>query len=198
MKSERLNTVVILALFIAIEAIFAFTALGSIPMGPGIVATLAHIPPLIAALVLGYKKGLFMGGVMGVFSLIVFSTSLLASPSAFAFTPIAPNGNFLSLVICVVPRILFPAIGVFCYSLCRKKMNASLSAGIAGAVASLMHSFMVLSLIYICFYGHTAVGKDYVALMITWGGVNAVLEIVIAAVVCAGIVPVMEKIVKKK
>ena len=61
-----------------------------------------------------------------------------------------------------------------------------------------MHSFMVLSLIYICFYGHTAVGKDYVALMITWGGVNAVLEIVIAAVVCAGIVPVMGKVVKKK
>ena len=134
---------------------------------------------------------------MGVFSLIVFSTSLLGSTSAFAFTPIAPNGNFWSLVICIVPRILFPVIGVFCYRFCKKKFHSSVSAGIAGVVASLMHSFMVLSLIYICFYGHTAVGKDYVALMIAWGGINAVLEIVVAAVVCAGIVPAVEKTRRK-
>ncbi len=193
MKREQINTSVILALFVAIEAIFAFTALGSIPLGPGIVATLAHIPPLVAALILGYREGLIMGGVMGVFSLVVFSTSLLGSPSAFAFTPIAPNGNFWSLVICLVPRILFPAIGVFCYRFCRKKLNSGFSAGIAGCVASLMHSLMVLSLIYICFYGHTAVGNDYVTLLVLWGGLNAVLEILIAAIVCAGIIPVVER-----
>ncbi len=193
MKRERINTSVILALFVAIEAIFAFTALGSIPLGPGIVATLAHIPPLVAALILGYREGLLMGGVMGVFSLVVFSTSLLGSPSAFAFTPMAPNGNFWSLVICLLPRILFPAIGVFCYRLCKKKLNAAISAGIAGGVASLMHSLMVLSLIYVCFHGHAAVGNDYITLLILWGGLNAVIEILIAAVVCAGIIPVVEK-----
>ena len=193
MKREKLNTLVILTLFIAIEAIFAFTALGSIPLGPGIVATLAHIPPLVAALILGYREGFIMGGVMGVFSLIVFSTSLLASPTAFAFTPIAPNGNFWSLVICIVPRILLPVIGVLCYRLCKKKCNSAVSAGIAGGVASFLHSLMVLSLIYICFHGHAAVGNDYVNMLVLWGGLNAVFEIILAAVVCAGIIPVIEK-----
>ncbi len=196
MKTKSLTTMVLLALFLAIEIIFCFTPLGSLPLGPGIVATLSHIPPLVAALLLGYRNGLFMGGVFGVCSLIVWSTSLLASPSAFAFTPIAPNGNVWSLVICLVPRILFPAVALWLYQLMNKKCNRAVSAAIAGGIGTFFHSFLVLSLIYLCFRGHETVGTSYLNVLLLWGGINAVMEILVGAVVCAGLVPPLHKINK--
>jgi len=47
-------------ILLAIEAIFCFTPLGSIPMGP-IVATLAMIPVILVAILLGTKAGTLMG-----------------------------------------------------------------------------------------------------------------------------------------
>ena len=190
---KNLTTMILLALFVAIEIIFCFTPLGSLPLGPGIVATLSYIPPLVAALILGYRSGCFMGGVFGVCSLVVWSTSLLASPSAFAFTPLAPNGNVFSLVICLLPRILFPLVAVWLYQLLSKKMNRAVSAGIAGGIATLFHSFLVLSMIYLCFRGQEIVGSSYLTLLLAWGGVNAIMEILVGAVVCAGLVPPLHK-----
>ena len=191
---NNLTTMVLLALFIAIEAIFCFTPLGSLPLGPGIVATLSHIPPLVAALVLGKKNGAFMGAVFGICSLIVWSTSLLASPSAFAFTPIAPNGNLWSLVICLLPRILFPIVAVWLYELLSKKCNRAVSAGIAGGIGTFFHSFLVLSLLYVCFKGHETVGTSYLTVLLLWGGINAVMEILVGAIACAALVPALHKL----
>lgn len=70
MRNEKTKNIVTLSLLTAIEIIFAFTVLGSIPLGPGIVATLAHIPPIIAATLLGKKQGFYMGCVFGFLSLI--------------------------------------------------------------------------------------------------------------------------------
>ncbi len=42
-KKLSIRTMTLLAIFTAIEVIFCFTPLGSLPLGPGIVATLAHI-----------------------------------------------------------------------------------------------------------------------------------------------------------
>ena len=194
MKREKINTMILLALFIAIEVIFCFTPLGSLSLGPGILATLSHIPPLVAVFILGRRNGVFMGLVFGICSLIVWSTSLLASPSAFAFTPLAPNGNVWSLVICLLPRILFPLFAGLIYDLLANKCNKAVSAGVAGAVGTLLHSLMVLSLLYVCFRGHETVGDSYLNVLLLWGGVNAVMEILVGAVASAGIVPVLAKI----
>ena len=50
-----------LAILIAIEIIIAVTPLGSLPAIGLIVMTLAHIPVIIGAIVLGIKGGLIMG-----------------------------------------------------------------------------------------------------------------------------------------
>ena len=85
-----------MSLFTAIEVLFCFTVLGSIPISPGIVATLAHIPAIIVALTLGKRAGAFIGAVMGICSLIVW-TFMPPNPAvAFAFSPFVPNGNVWS------------------------------------------------------------------------------------------------------
>lgn len=184
-----------LAIFTAIEVIFCFTPLGSIPItGGGIVATLAHIPALVVAVTLGKLPALYMGAAMGVCSLIWWSTIGVVQPSAFAFTPFAINGNIWSLIICIVPRILLPFIAAVIFDFLKSKIKTIPAAAVAGAVASFLHSAMVLGLIFICFYNNTAVGNDFVTFIVVWGGVNAILEIAMGAIFAAALVIPLNKV----
>lgn len=186
-----------LALFTALEVIFAFTPLGSLPITPGIVATLAHIPVLVAALALGKWAGLYMGGVMGVCALIYWSTIGIANPAAFAFTPFAPNGNFMSAVICIVPRVVFPFLTALIYDALRKRMKAVPAAAIASVAGTVIHSVLVLGLIYAVFHSNPIISDDFVEFIIAWAGLNAVMEIIVAGVICSAIVVPLGKVNKQ-
>lgn len=195
---------VYMALLLAVEAIFCFTPLGSLPLGPGIVATLAHLPALVAALTLGYGAATVMGLALGTFSFIVWNTTLLASPFAFMFTPLAPGGSFWSVVICFVPRLLFPPFAVALFRLLRKikwgekqkSLPVSASAGVAALFGSLLHSFLVLGTAYLAFK-QISLGSSFFAIVLSATGFNAVLEAVAALVVCAPLVAVLQKTMRK-
>jgi uncharacterized membrane protein len=193
---KNTKTIVILALLTAIEIIFAFTVLGSIPIGPGIVATLAHIPPIIAATLLGKKEGLFMGCTFGVLSLIYWSTMGVASPVAFAFTPLAANGSLLSLIICLVPRIIYPVLTAYIFDLLMKatKEKTALSASVSAGVGTVVHSFLVFLFLFVFYRGHETVGHSFLNVVIAWGGVNAVMEIIVAVIVNSAIIPALKKV----
>lgn len=185
-----------LALFTAIEVIFCFTPLGSLPISPGIVATLAHIPALVAALSLGKWAGLFMGGVMGICAQIYWNTIGIAAPTAFVFTPFVEGGTFMSLVICIVPRVIFPFLAALIYNALKSKVKAVPAAAIASISGSIIHSVMVLGLIYISFYNKAYIGNDFIAFIIGWAGVNALVEFAVAGVVCSALVVPLNKVNK--
>lgn len=114
MSSKKTFEMVLTALFTAIIIIMAFVPyLGYINLVV-IKATLIHVPVIIGSIVLGPKKGGFLGFVFGCTSLInnTFNPSLLS----FAFSPFYSvgeiGGNFFSVIICFVPRIL---VGVVPY-----------------------------------------------------------------------------------
>ena len=176
---KNTKNIVILALLTAIEVIFAFTILGSIPVGPGIVATLAHIPPIIAATLLGKKQGLFMGCAFGILSLIYWSTMGVASPVAFAFTPLAANG----LTAYIFDWIMKATNG-------KTAVSASVSAGIG----TIVHSFLVFLFLYLFFRDHETVGHNFLNVVIAWGGLNAVMEIIIAVIINGALVPALKKV----
>jgi len=193
-----------LALLTGVELLFAFTVLGSIPIGP-IVATLAHIPVIIAAIYLGYGAGAYMGFVFGLFSFIVHSF-VTPSPTSFVFTPLYSigeiSGNFMSLVICFVPRILLGLSTTFIFRLISrfdKKQYAA--AGIASVVGSLLHTFLVLGGIYV-FFGESyaeVLGAAYQLLFGMIMGVvatNGIPEALIAALVSVALAKPM-KILQK-
>lgn len=201
--SNKTKVVVLtqLALLTAIEAIFCFTPLGSLPISPAIVATLAHIPVIIAAIVLGKRAGAYMGFIMGLFSFIVW-TFMPPSP-AFApvFTPFysfgGVSGNIGSLLICFVPRILLGYFAALIYKSILKLLKTDIvSAILAAAISTAIHTFLVLSGIYLFFGNSFAGGKAYIYFIIAWAGLNAVVEISIAAIVAGALIKPLVKIKK--
>ncbi|NLN06971.1 MAG: ECF transporter S component [Firmicutes bacterium] len=181
------------SLLLAIEAIVCFTTLGSLPIGP-IVATLSHIPVIITAILLGTKAGAAMGFFFGLFSFIVW-TFTPPSPIAFVFTPFYSlgqfQGNFWSLMICFVPRILIGVVtGVVYNSLAkRRRVLAHILSGVLG---TLVNTFLVLGGIYV-FFGPSyasAIGAEYSVLLNLIGMVvltNGVPEAIIGGFVALAV-----------
>lgn len=198
MDRNKLLFWVQMSLFTAIELLFCFTVLGSIPISPGIVATLAHIPAIIAALTLGKKAGAFIGTVMAASSLIVWTFMPPNAAVAFAFSPFVPNGNIWSLIICLVPRIIFPVFVAWIYEAMKKRNGIVVSATVAAASGTFLHSLLVLSGIYAAFSGHDVVGGSYTDFLVAWGGLNAVIEIITAAVIAGAAIVPLSKVNKAR
>ena len=64
-KRDSVRFFIQFALLAAIEAVFCFTPLGSLPAIGPIVATLAMIPVIITSILLGTKAGTLMGAITG-------------------------------------------------------------------------------------------------------------------------------------
>lgn len=193
------------SILIAIEAIVAFTPLGSLPIGP-LVATLAHVPVIIAAISLGTGAGTALGFVAGLFSFIVW-TFMPPNPAlAFVFTPFYSfgefHGNFWSLIICFVPRILIGTFAGLVYrGMCRVCKADAVNMGLAAVAGTLANTLLVLGGIYVAF------GVDYAAangiaydlLLGAIGTViatNGLLEIAVAIVAAIAVCTALKKVLK--
>lgn len=201
MKTQTLSLVQ-MALFSAIIVVMAFTPfLGYIPLGVTR-ATIIHVPVIIGSILLGPKKGAFLGGVFGLTSLLI--NTFTPTITSFTFSPFYAGGNLWSLVICFVPRILIGIVPYFVYKSLsalfkqakKKGLWDTLSLGVAGLLGSLVNTGLVMSLIYVCF------GKSYAAakevsydvlykVILSVVAVNGIPEAIVAAILTAVICKVL-------
>lgn len=193
----KLKMALKVCLIVAIETIFCFTPLGTIPIGP-IAATLAMIPVIISSLTFGKTVGLFMGFVFGLYSFIYWTFIMPAFPTAFIFTPFAQaamyKGNFGSVIICFIPRMiagLSPALisGKF------KNKNKIIGDILGAAVGSMSNTILVMLFIFL-FFGkeyQTIYDKSLLAILGITVLTNGIPELVIAVVTC----PIVAKILRK-
>jgi uncharacterized membrane protein len=181
-----------LALLIAIMIVMAMVPfLGYIPLTPTIRATTIHIPVIIGAILLGPKAGALLGGVFGLTSLV--TNTINGGVTAFVFTPFYQlgdtSGNFWSLVICFVPRILIGVVAGYLYRWIQKIDKSKIAAcTLAGIFGSLTNTILVMGGIYLFFGKEYAQAKEiaFNTLLKVIGGViavNGVLEAVVAAVI---------------
>ncbi len=193
------------AILLAIEAIFCFTPLGSLPaMGP-IVATLGMIPVIITALTLGTKAGTAMGAMAGLFSFLVWTFAPPTPLTAFVFTPFYTfgefSGNFGSILICFVPRILVGTVAGLSFHGLSKAMpqKETLCYAISGFLGSMTNTLLVMAGIWIFFgveYASIA-GKSILTIIgltiLTSGIPEAIISLIVAPAICKPLRTVMKK-----
>lgn len=153
------------AILLAIEIIVCFTPLGTLPSLGLLSATLSHVPVIITAVILGAKAGTLMGFAFGMCSFIYWT---FVAPGAFSFlyTPFYSlgeyQGNFGSLLICFVPRILIGVVtALVMKGLTKAVKNEFAAAAVAGVAGTLTNTLLVLGGIYIFF------GSEYYAMAVT-------------------------------
>jgi len=191
MKSKKTQYMTSMALFLAIEIILVVTPLGYIPIGP-LNATTMHIPVIIAGIVLGKKAGAELGFVFGLTSLI--KATIQPGITSFCFSPFVTigtmSGNYKSLLIAFVPRILLGYLAGLVFGIMKKNNRENLGV-VVGALTG----------IYI-FFGEayaSAVGVQYSTLVTVLLGVvstNGILEAILGAIVSLAIYKALKPILK--
>ena len=186
-QSQRIHDLVVLALFTAIIFILAFTPIGLIDL-PLIKATILHVPVITGSILLGPKKGAFLGAMFGVTSII--KNTMAPSALSFAFSPLIPvpgtnHGSIWALVICFIPRIL---TGVTPWLVCClgqvifRRQNLGLRGGslvVAAATGAFTNTFLVMGTILLVFKQAYAAMKGI--------SVDAVLGVILGVVAGNGI-----------
>ncbi|CRH89664.1 Pantothenic acid ECF transporter S component PanT [Chlamydia trachomatis] len=189
MKQNKSNQVATIAIFFAVMLVIHLLSsvifnLLPFPIKP----TLVHVPVIIASILYGPRIGATLGGLMGVISMV--TNTIFFLPTSYLFTPFVPNGNFWSLVIAVVPRVLIGITPYFTYKMLKNKGGLLL----AGAIGSMTNTVFVLGGIFILF---SSVYNGDIQLMLAGIiGTNAIAEMVISAALTLTIVPSMLKLKK--
>ncbi len=208
---NRTRNMVLASVFMTIIVILAFTPLGFIPLG-FMNATIIHVPVIIGAILLGPKYGAFLGLVFGLTSL--WKNTYMPNITSFVFSPFIKigefGGNFWSLVICFVPRILIGVVSYYVYrgvlktikrkadSGNKKRGRALMAAGIAG---SLTNTLLVMNLIYFCFgkeYAQAAKGltEGVYGIIIGMICINGIPEAIIAGILTMAVTQAIFKVMK--
>ena len=203
MKSKKTQYMNSMALFLAIEIILVVTPLGYIPIGP-LNATTMHIPVIIAGIILGKKAGGELGFVFGLTSMI--KATIQPGITSFCFSPFVTigtiSGNYKSLLIAFVPRILLGYLAGLIFEIMKNKGREN-SGVLAGAlVGALTNTVLVLSGIYV-FFGNAYASSLNVAysgligLLLGVVTTNGILEAILAAVVSLAVYKAMKPLLKK-
>lgn len=213
-NSEKIRDMVILAMFVAIVLLMAFTPIGLIDL-PLIKATLLHVPVIIGSVVLGPKKGGILGFVFGLSSF--YKNSIAPSVLSFAFTPVVPlpgltKGSLLSIIICFLPRILVGVVPFFVVKGIEalvKKLSGRSNRGIRSAavtVAAIAGSFtntiLVMGMIFIFFKDFYATANNIpvetvFSVILGVVGTNGVPEAIVAAVLTAPVCFALDKVFER-
>lgn len=183
METKKLvRTIALDGLFIAILVIMTFVPyVGFIPFFFGVSITIIHIPVIIGALFLGWKKGLLYGLAFGLASLIKAAT--------------APAGVldpcFVNPLISVLPRILFGlAAGLLMVGVAKLKTSQVakifLISG-ASVIATVIHTVSV-------FFALGLIHQEF----LTWEiallfGTNLLIEMTVAALLTPLLYKSLEK-----
>lgn len=204
MKTNKTQYMAFMAMFLAIEIALVLTPLGYIPLGP-INATTMHIPVIIAGIALGKKAGAQLGFVFGLTSML--NATFRPLPTSFVFSPFITigtmSGNWTSLLIAFIPRILLGYMAGAIYEQLKKRNVNDYACILSGAIlGAITNTVLVLGGIYLFFgsaYAET-VGVAYNALLAMLIGIvttNGIAEAALGAaaclLICRAITPITAK-----
>ena len=184
-RNNSTRSLVILGLMTAILIVFSFTPIGTIPIGP-LSITLNIIPIAIAAAALGPAGGAAMGAVFGLLSFL--QCLGIGIPSGMGATLFSIN-PFLAFVQRFVPRLLDGFLVGLIFRGCEKTI---------GFFSAFLNTLFFMSALILLF-GNTEYvqglmgGKNVIAFVCAFVGVNAVFEMIVSTIVTGGVVLALYK-----
>ena len=182
MKQQRdTKRMVLLGMLIAVLLVMGMTGIGFIPL-PVIKATTMHIPVILGAVLLGPGAGAVLGGAFGLCS--IWANTTAPGLLSFAFSPFMSTTGFPGMVksvwIALGCRILFGWLAGWIWKLLKKlKMGDLAALPVTGAVATVLHTLLVMGSIYVLLAQQYADAKQV--------GVSAVFGLVMGTVTASGI-----------
>lgn len=183
MKTRKLDTryMATLAMLCGVLLVMGMTGIGFIPL-PVIKATTMHIPVLLGAILLGPAAGAVLGGLFGLCSIWVNTTT--PSLLSFAFSPFMTTeglpGVLKSLWIALGCRILFGLVAGWLWLLVKKMIKQDyIALPVTAAAATVCHTVFVMGSIYLLLAQQYAAAKNV--------AVGAVFGLVMGTVTAAGI-----------
>lgn len=206
MKNTKTLGMVQLALLTALVAMLAFVPyIGYIKIPIlAIQATTVHIPVIVGSILLGPKKGAFLGFVFGLTSLINNTTQ--PGLTSFCFSPFIEigeglGGSPLALIVCFVPRILVGVVPYFTYEGIQKlwknkEKGKKYSLVISGVAGSMTNTILVMGMIYL-FFGQAYAAARSIAFEAVLGVIlsvvciNGTIEAIIAALIASAVTTAM-------
>lgn len=208
-RTRQVQSLAILAMFTAVIFLLTFTPLGLIDL-PVIKATVLHVPVIIGSILLGPRKGAFLGGMFGLASLM--KNTLVPNLSSFVFSPFIPvpgldRGSPWALFVCFVPRILVGVSPWLVYALFRHLpggRRAGVQTGamaLAGVVGAITNTTLVMGLIGVVFTDAYAAAQGIpvetvAGFILGIVAANGIPEAVVAAVVTPAVCVPLVKALK--
>lgn len=183
MKQTKLDTryMATLAMFCGVLLVMGATGIGFIPL-PVIKATTMHIPVILGAVLLGPAAGAVLGGLFGLCSVWVNTTT--PGLLSFAFSPFMTQeglpGVLKSLWIAVGCRILLGVIAGWLWKLLKKFIKQDyLALPVTAVVSTICHTLLVMGSIYVLLAQQYAEAKNV--------AITAVFGLVMGTVTASGI-----------
>lgn len=194
MNKLSIRDFVILALLVGILLLMSTTPLGYLNIGP-LAITFNVIPVAIAAIALGPVGGLVAGGVFGLTSF--FQCIGIGGTSAMGVTLFNIN-PFLAFVQRFVPRVLDGFLLGYIYRFLRKNTKSYLACAATGFLSAFLNTlFFMVALVLL--FGQTEyvqgliAGRNIIAFVCAFVGINAVAEMVSATVLTGAIGAALDK-----
>lgn len=183
MKQKTLDTryMALLAMLCGVLLVMGITGIGFIPL-PVIKATTMHIPVILGAVLLGPKAGAVLGGLFGLCSIWVNTTT--PGLLSFAFSPFMSTEGLVgvakSLWISLGCRILFGCLAGWFWILFKKIFKKEyIALPVTAAVSTICHSALVMGSIYVLLAAQYAAAKNV--------AVTAVFGLVMGTIAASGI-----------
>ena len=193
-RNNSTRSLVILGLMTAILIVFSFTPIGTIPIGP-LSITLNIIPIAIAAAALGPAGGAAMGAVFGLLSFL--QCLGIGIPSGMGATLFSIN-PFLAFVQRFVPRLLDGFLVGLIFRGGEKTVGYKPAGFITGFFSAFLNTLFFMSALILLF-GNTEYvqglidGRNVIAFVCAFVGVNAVFEMIVSTIVTGGVVLALYK-----
>ena len=182
-KNTKVARMTLLAMLVAVLIVLAFV---NIPMPMGLSITFNMIPVAIAGIAMGVPGGAIVGGAFGLISFLqcfgIFGSSALGA-ALVGYSPV------LMFIQRFVSRLLVGILAALVYrGMCRTKAPMYLRGAVTGFSAAFFNTLFFMTLLVLLF-GQTPELKDTIAAkgvilyIITSVGINAVVEMAVAAIV---------------